>query len=73
MNTDRYLEPHQARLQSPTVFEDLLGDAIERAFAAGIYELPDLVNYLNKTGPSATNGDVWNEENFQALMAQLGN
>jgi len=30
--TDRNLEPHQARTRTPTTYEDLLGDAIERAY-----------------------------------------
>jgi len=69
---DRYLEPHQARQRPPTSFEDLLGDAIERAYAQGIDELPGLVAYLNDTGPSAENGQDWTEESFTALMARLG-
>ena len=69
---DRYLEPHQARQRPPTQFEDLLGDAIERAYAQGIHELPALVAYLNQTGPSAENGADWTEASFTALMARLG-
>ena len=73
MSTDRYLEPHQARERAPTTFEDLLGDAIERAFAEGAYTLPELVASLNRTGPSGENGQPWTEQGFQALMARLGN
>jgi len=73
MQTDRYLEPHQARQRPPTTFEDLLGDAIERAFADGAHSLPDLVSRLNRTGPSSENGEAWTEQSFQALMARLGN
>lgn len=69
--TDRFLNPHQARRRLPTSFEDLLGDAIERAFAAGAHELPALVARLNETGPSAENGAPWTEESFSALMARL--
>lgn len=72
MQTDRYLEPHQARQRPPTTYEDLLGDAIERAFSDGVQELPALVAYLNRTGPSSENGEPWTEQNFQALMARLG-
>jgi hypothetical protein len=72
MQTDRYLEPHQARKRPPTMFEDLLGDAIERAFGEGAHTLPELVAYLNRTGPASENGAPWTEENFQALMARLG-
>ncbi len=73
MQTDRYLEPHQARRRLPTMFEDLLGDAIERAFGEGAHTLPELVACLNRTGPSSENGEAWTEASFQALMARLGN
>lgn len=72
MSNDRYLEPHQARQRPATPFEDLLGDAIERAYAAGIHDLAGLVNYLNDTGPSAENGQPWTESSYCALMARLG-
>jgi hypothetical protein len=72
MDTDRYLQPHQARRRPPTTFEDLLGDAIERAFGEGAETLPDVVACLNRFGPSAPNGGDWNEDNFRALMARLG-
>ena len=71
MSTERYLEPHQARRRAPTTFEDLLGDAIERAFAQGAHTLPELVACLNRTGPSAENGEDWTEQSFQDLMARL--
>lgn len=72
MTQDRYLEPHQARRRPPTAFEDLLGDAIERAYADGVHDLPGLVACLNRTGPSAENGQPWTESSFAALMARLG-
>jgi hypothetical protein len=71
MSNDRYLDPHQARQRPPTPFEDLLGDAIERAFAQGIHDLPGLVKALNETGPSAENGKEWTESSYAALMARL--
>ena len=37
MAEDRYLEPHQARQRAGTLFEDLLGDSIERAFGVTIH------------------------------------
>ena len=68
----RYLKVHQARLREPTAFEDLLGDAIERAFASGIDTLPALVAYLNRTGPNFPGqGDPWTEQNYQATVARL--
>ena len=70
--TDCYLNPHQARERLPTMFEDLLGDAIERAFAAGIHDLSGLIAQLNQTGPAAENGQPWTEASYCALMARLG-
>lgn len=66
-----YNETHQSRTKVPTSYESLLGDAIERAFAAGIVDLPDLVDHLNKTGPSGPNGQPWTPETYQQEMARL--
>jgi hypothetical protein len=68
----RYLNPHQARLRPPTAYEDQLGDAMERAFAAGHWELDALVAQLNQGGPAAPDGQPWTPESFQAEMAALG-
>ena len=59
--TDRYLEPHQARKRTPTTYEDLLGDAIERAFAAGAHDLSALVQSLNDSGLASPSGKPWTE------------
>lgn len=67
-----YLEPHQARTRKPTAYEDLLGDSIERAYAAGHHAIDDLLAYLNKTGPLGPDGQAWTPETFQAEMARLG-
>lgn len=66
----RYLDPHQARLRTPTTFEDLLADAIERAFGAGKWELEELLEALNRTGPLAPGGLPWTAERFQVWMKQ---
>jgi hypothetical protein len=71
MQSDVYLDPHQARRRPATPYEDLLGDAIERAFAAGAHDLPSLVARLNETGPGAENGEPWTEQSYRALMARL--
>ena len=65
------LEPHQARKRPPTDFENLLGDAIEAAFAAGAWELPALVARLNADGIRAADGREWTEASFKAAMAEL--
>lgn len=67
-----YLEPHQARTRKPTAYEDLLGDSIERAYAAGYHELDALLAYLNKAGPLGPDGQPWTADTFQAEMARLG-
>jgi hypothetical protein len=68
----RYNETHQHRSAAPTAYESLLGDAIERAFAQGLHDLPSLVAHLNQTGPTAPNGLVWTPELFEKEMARLG-
>ena len=69
---DRYLNPHQARQRTSTPHEDLLGDSIERAFAAGIHDLDGLVAYLNQAGPRGPDGGDWSAATFLAEMARLG-
>ena len=69
---ERYLEPHQARRRPPTTYEDLLGDAIERAFGADHWELDALVEYLNKSGPLGPNGVPWTSDTFQSVIKSLG-
>lgn len=64
--------PHQARQRAPTTYEDLLGDSIERAFAAGIHDLPGLVDYLNASHSTTPDGAPWTVDNYAAVMARLG-
>ena len=66
-----YNDTHQTRSAEPTSYEDLLGDAIERAFAQGIHELEALVGYLNASGPSGPNGQPWTGAVFEQEMARL--
>ena len=70
--SERYLDPHQARPRPPTSYEDLLGDAIERAFGAGLWELDALVDYLNKSGPLGPNGQPWTPASYQSVIKTLG-
>ena len=70
--TSVYLDPHQARERPATAHEDLLGDSIERAYAAGLYELDALLAYLNKAGPLGPNGQAWTPDSLKAEMARLG-
>ena len=68
---DRYLQPNQARRRAPTPYEDLLADAIERAFGEGAHSLPELIASLNRSGLVPEGAESWTEENFQHLMARL--
>ena len=67
-----YLNPHQSRDREPDDWQNLLGDAIERAFAAGVHDLPDLVGRLNEARVPAPNGQPWTAELFQREMKRLG-
>ncbi|MPS25813.1 recombinase-like helix-turn-helix domain-containing protein [Pigmentiphaga sp.] len=71
MQQDRYLDPHQARRRTPTEWESLLGDSLERAFASGKHELAPIVDYLNHAGPPAPNGVPWTEDLLQSELARL--
>lgn len=65
-------EIHQNRAAPPTAYESLLGDSIERAYAAGIHDLDGLVAYLNNAGPAGPNGQHWTAETYCKEMARLG-
>jgi len=69
---DRYLQPRQAQKRLPTSYESLLGDAIERAFGAGIYDLPGLVANLNGQSSTTPDNQPWTEANYAAVMKALG-
>ncbi len=68
---ERYLDSNQARRRPPTSYEDLLGDSIERAFGQGLWELDQLVGYLNKAGPMAPGGQPWTAESYQTVIKTL--
>ena len=67
-----YQETHQHRSSPPTAHENLLGDAIERAFSQDIHDLDGLVQYLNRSGPAGPDGQAWTPESFTREMARLG-
>ena len=72
MPQDRYLQAHQARQRPATTYEELLGDAIERAFAAGVHDLAGLVERLNDSGLASPSGKAWTEAIYREEMATLG-
>lgn len=69
---DRYLQPRQAQRRPPTAYESLLGDALERAFAAGLYDLPSLVANLNSQNMTTPDNQPWTEANYAEVMKTLG-
>lgn len=71
-NRTLYNETHQTRSAAPTAYESLLGDSIERAFAAGLHDLDGLVAYLNQAGPAGPNGQPWTADSYCQEMARLG-
>ena len=70
--TGQYLNPHQARDREPDDYQNLLGDAIERAFAAGVHDLDGLVLRLNDARVPSPNGQPWTSELFCREMKRLG-
>jgi hypothetical protein len=72
MNERCYLNPHQARDREPDDYQNLLGDAIERSFAAGIHDLAGLVARLNDAQVPSPNGQAWTPELFEKEMKRLG-
>ena len=59
---------YQTRPAAPSSYENRLGDALEKAFGAGIESLADLVRTLNTEGVSDPAGKPWTEASFQAEM-----
>jgi hypothetical protein len=67
-----YLNANQHRLNPPTQYENLLGDAIEAAYRQGIDSLPELVRSLNDQFVPSPGGQPWTEDLFTAEMRRLG-
>lgn len=67
-----HLEIHQTRNRAPTEWETNLAGALEAAFGQGHHELPALIAALNASRVRSREGGAWTEENFRALMAELG-
>ena len=67
-----HLEIHQSRSRAPTEWETNLAGALEAAFGQGHHEMPALIAALNASRVRPREGGAWTEENFRALMAELG-
>ena len=67
------LNSHQHREQAPSDYENLLGDALERAFAAGVHDLDGVVQGLVDYGVPAPAGQSWNASLLATELKRLGN
>lgn len=72
METPLYLEPVQTRDDPATPYEVKLAGLIQRVFAEGHWELPELVQGLNEHGSTAPDGSAWTETTFRSEMERLG-
>ncbi len=69
---ERYLVEHQTRDRVPSDYENLLGDSIEQAYAAGVHDLPGLCAALNDGRTPSPNGMLWTPDLFEQEMKRLG-
>jgi hypothetical protein len=67
-----YLDPHQSRIHDPTAWQQELANTIEAVFAKGARELDALIAGLNASRVRPPDGGTWTEQNFTALMRELG-
>lgn len=69
---DQYIVVHQSRDREPTEYENLLGDALEKAFAAGVTEIDGVVQGLNNDAVPAPGGQDWTRELILSELKRLG-
>ena len=69
---DQYVVIHQSRDREPTEYENLLGDALEKAFAAGIADIDGVAAGLNTDAVPAPSGQSWTGELILAELKRLG-
>ena len=62
----------QTRAAPPTEFENRLGDALEKVFAAGADTPAEVVARLNEMQLFDASGACWTEASFRETMARLG-
>lgn len=66
------LNPHQHRDHEPSDYENVLGDALERSFAAGVHDLDGIVKGLIDYGVPAPQGKTWTSEFLASELKRLG-
>jgi hypothetical protein len=68
-----YNEPNQSRDHMPDAYENLLGDALEAAFAQGIHDIEGVVGVLKNRGVPGPSAQTWSTELLRHELARLGN
>ena len=66
-----YLNAHQARDREPTDYENLLGDALEKAFAAGIHDLDGVCARLVEDCVPSPAGKPWTPALLESELKRL--
>ena len=66
------LNSHQHRDREPSDYENVLGDSLERSFAAGVQDLQGLVQGLLDYGVPAPGGKSWNTQLLAEELKRLG-
>ena len=63
----------QTRAAAPTAAENALADALQTIFADDIFELPRIVERLNRAGLAEPDGaPAWTETSLRAELRRLG-
>ena len=67
-----YLNPHQTREREPTDYENLLGDALEKAFAAGVHDIEGICARLTEDCVPSPGGKAWTPPLLESELKRLG-
>ena len=70
--SEMYVVVHQSRDKDPTEYENLLGDALEKAFASGVTDISGVVAGLNNDAVPAPGGQDWSEDLILSELKRLG-
>ena len=69
---ETYLNPHQTRDREPTDYENLLGDALEKAFGAGLHDLDAVCAALINDCVPSPGGKPWTPALLESELKRLG-
>lgn len=69
---EQYIVVHQSRDRDPTEYENLLADALEKAFAAGVTDVEGIVAGLVADAVPSPGGRPWTNELVLSELKRLG-